>query len=80
MTAIELELRKAEMARMILNESDEKMIGKLFAFLAKEKKAALPCRYTLEELKESFAQSEADIKAGRTVPTAEVFKPYERWL
>jgi len=80
MTTVELELRKAEIARMILNESDEKVIVKMFAFLTKQKKAPLPCRYTTEELEERLAQSEADIKAGRTSPTSEVFKPYEQWL
>jgi len=42
MTTVELELRKAEIARMILNESDEQVIGTLFAFLTQEQKTSLP--------------------------------------
>lgn len=83
MTTIELELRKAELARMVLNESDENVIGKLLAVFTKAKKSkhnALPCRYSATELGQRLAQSEADIRAGRTLPTSEVFKPYEQWL
>ena len=82
MNATTLEVMKAEFARAILTEQDENLLKKTITFFSEEKKAAQapPCQYTTEELGERLAQSEADIKAGRTFSTAEVFKPYEQWL
>jgi len=78
MTTMELELQKAEIARMILSETDEKVLRKLFAFFAKEKKTPPPCQYSIEELREQIDISMNDYHAGRVVTMEEMRAKYPR--
>jgi len=75
MTATELELQKAEIARMVLNETDDRVIGKIVAIFAQKKKAIQavpPCQYTEEELHKQIDRSMADYRAGRVVTMEEM--------
>jgi hypothetical protein len=68
----QLEVLKAELARDILNEQDENLLAKVAAFFTKEKAAAPPCRYSVEEMREKLAKVPNEIAAGRFVAHEEI--------
>ena len=81
MTTIELEAKKAELAKRILTENNESVINKVMDYFTKVKKTANPpCQYTLEELKLSVREAEEEIRYGRLTNQEDVFDEIEKKL
>ena len=60
MTAFELEARKTELIREILNIDNSEVLDRV----RRELRKWLPCSYTLEEVKQRLEQTESDAIAG----------------
>jgi hypothetical protein len=68
MTTIEMEVKKAALARDILNETDEKVVDKLLdSFREARKFLSSPCQFTGDELRAEIRKSEQAIREGRVV-------------
>ncbi|MDR0843734.1 MAG: hypothetical protein LBN71_00795 [Tannerella sp.] len=74
MTAMELDIKRMEVFREILDVEDENFLTGLIVYIRKAKKTAIqpPCQYTIEELRGRIAESVEDVKAGRVYSMEEV--------
>ncbi|MDR1884339.1 MAG: hypothetical protein LBR26_16410 [Prevotella sp.] len=68
MTTLELENKKASLTRKILNIDDETLLDELAGIIERFNRHALPCQYSIEELKAGIPAFLNDIKAGKTIP------------
>lgn len=64
MTTIELEARKTQLIKSILDIDSEALLTKAEAYINKLKSKNPPCQYTEEELKIRVRQSVEDAKNG----------------
>ncbi|MDR0845323.1 MAG: hypothetical protein LBN71_08880 [Tannerella sp.] len=82
MSTIELEVIRAEVARLALSEESEKVLKKVLSFFRKANQSTLspPCRFTIEELKVEVTKSLEDIKNGQCVTTEDLLKKHPEWL
>lgn len=73
MDKYEFEAVKAELARNILNSSDEELIESMRRCYENsvECRRNTPCQYTLDEVKARLRSTEADAIAGRGLSEAE---------
>ena len=78
----EFEAVKAELARNILNSSDEELIESMRRCYENSvgSHQSAPCRYTLSEVKSRLSNTEADAIAGHGLTTEEVLAATERCL
>ena len=81
MNKYEFEAIKAELARNILNSSDEELIESLRRCYENSVEYALPpCCYTLDEVKARLKNTANDAIAGNGLTTEEVISATEKWL
>lgn len=79
---MELDAMKAELAREILNTNSFeilKRIRKTFEHAKKSEDVLLPCRYSIEELKERVNKGVQDARSGQGVTTEELIKQSQSW-
>lgn len=85
MNTIELEAKKAELAREILNLDDEKLLDKVMKLLKKNSNSAdefqripgLP--YTHEERMAELRRAEEQFRRGEYITSEELDKEMEKW-
>ena len=81
MNKYEFEAIKAELARNILNSSDEELIESLRRCYENSVEYALPpCCHSLEEVKARLKSTTDDAIAGNGLTTEDVISATERWL
>lgn len=81
MNKYEFEAVKAELARNILNSSDEELIESMRRCYENSLEyAQSPCRYSLDEVRSRLCDTEAEAIIGRGLSTQEVMDATERWL
>lgn len=82
MTAIELEARKTELIREILNIDNSEVLDKvrqeIHKWLSISEK--IPCAYTLEEIKHRLSLTAEDAIAGRGIEEDEANKIIDSWI
>jgi hypothetical protein len=80
MTTIELETKKTEVYREILDIEDDKILSDVIAYIRRAKTSVTqpPCRYTVKELRNRVAESVEDVKAGRVYTMEEVRAMFSR--
>jgi hypothetical protein len=81
MSILELEAKKAELAREILSETKEEVVQKWVVFFHDMKRNTLtpPCRFTVEEMKEEIAEAMDDVRCGRITSQEELDKEMMLW-
>jgi hypothetical protein len=81
MSTLELEIRKSELARKILNESNEDVVNMLMVFFREIEThtAKLPCQFTVEQLKSEIAEAMDDVRNGRMTTHEELGKEMLLW-
>ena len=81
MNKYEFEAIKAELARNILNSSDEELIESMRrCYENSVEYAQSPCRYSLDEVKARLCNTEDDAIAGHGLSTQEVMDATEKYL
>jgi hypothetical protein len=68
MTSLELQTKKADLVRSILNSDNEEIINKLSDLYKKLTVKNYPCDYTQEEILQSCKEAIEEYKAGGGTP------------
>lgn len=68
MTTLELESKRAALARAILNLDNEALLNELSGIINSFTPLTFPCQYTTEELKAGIPKFLEDVKIGNTIP------------
>lgn len=71
MTALELQAKKAELARRILSLDDESIINKL-SNLYNSLTNSYPCNYSVEEVAQACQDAIQQHKEGKTIPLSKI--------
>jgi hypothetical protein len=80
MTTIELDLKRKEVFREILDINDEGILTGMIEYIRRAKALSVqaPCRYTVEELQQRVAESVEEVNAGRVYSMEEVRTMFPR--
>lgn len=82
MDALTVEHRRVELAKMVLNSSDENIINKLFSYAQKlvKEEGITPFQMTEQELNDSVDRAMEQYRNGKTISHDEFLKKHAQWL